>query len=77
MKKKVYWSFNAVVYKEVEIDNSKLEGMSEDEIDELFVEKAYEEFGGIKSIVGNGGTDKLIGVHGRDEGIYKDCEIES
>lgn len=67
MKKKVYGEISVIVYKEVEIDNSKLEGLSEDEIDELFVSKAYEEFGGV---------EKLIGTHGRDEGIHEVFEVE-
>lgn len=40
------------------------------------VEKAYEEFGGISSYVGNNGWDKLIGVSGTHETIEASDEIE-
>lgn len=76
MKKKVYGHVYVTVYKEIEIDDSELQGLDEDEIKELFIEKAYDEFGGISSFVGNGGTDKLIGVYGSDEGLHEDGEVE-
>lgn len=33
------------------------------------MEKADDKFGGISGFCGNGGTDKLIGVHGSKESI--------
>ena len=76
MKKKVYGNVYVTVYKEIEIEDTELQGLDEEEVRELFIEKAYDEFGGISSFVGNGGMDKLIGVYGSDEGLYGDGEVE-
>ena len=40
------------------------------------IEAAYEEFGGVHSYVGNGGTDKLIGVRGTHESIEGAGDVE-
>ena len=40
------------------------------------IEKAGEEFGGVRDLVGNGGFDKMIGVYGSDESITADGEVE-
>ena len=40
------------------------------------VEAAYEEFGGVRNYVGNGGTDKLIGVRGTHESIECGDDVE-
>lgn len=48
------------------------EKLNEEEI----YDRARENFGGIMAFVGNGGTDKLIGVDGYDETISADEEPE-
>lgn len=48
------------------------EELNEEEI----YDRARENFGGIMAFVGNGGTDKLIGVDGYDETISADEEPE-
>lgn len=48
----------------------------EAESEEEAIEKANDEFSGITSYAGNGGTDKLIGVDGMDESIDADGEVE-
>lgn len=40
------------------------------------LKEAEKYFGGIHSFVGNGGTNKLIGVTGDNEGIESEGEIE-
>ena len=64
-KYKVYGTVTVEVIITVDADNE----------DDAF-EKAYQEFGGIGSYCGNGGSDKLIGVRGQNESI--DCigEVE-
>lgn len=66
MKKyRVFGKFTGYVSTEVEAENA---GEA--------VEKAYEEFNGIRSYAGNGGWDKLIGVSGAKETIDFESEIE-
>lgn len=48
------------------------ESLTEEEI----YDRARENFGGIRSFVGNGGTDKLIGVSEYEETIAADEEPE-
>ncbi len=71
MKKyRVYGNVNVLVETFVEIpDDEKLD---EDEI----LARAYDEFQGISSFCGNGGTDKLIGVNGENDALQADEEIE-
>lgn len=76
MKKKVYGRVYVTVTKELEIDDLTLAGLDEQEVEDIFIEIANEEFGGISSFVGNGGTDKIIGVTEHDESIYEDGEVE-
>lgn len=38
--------------------------------------RAYDEFEGISSFCGNGGTDKLIGVNSSEDTIDADNEVE-
>ncbi|PAV30259.1 hypothetical protein CIL05_07260 [Virgibacillus profundi] len=76
MKKEVSGKAYTTVIMEIEIDDSELEGLAQEEINELFVEKAYDSFGGIDSFLGNGGADKLIGVTGINESIYGDGEVD-
>ena len=49
-----------------------VEAETEDEAMEI----AEENFGGVNSYCGNGGTDKLIGVNGDNESISCDCDVE-
>ena len=66
MKKyKVYGSYTITVMKEV---------WANDE-DEAF-NKADEKFGGVIEYVGNGGSDKLLGVDGYDESVAADGMVE-
>ena len=44
--------------------------------EEEAIEKANQEFGGILSYCGNGGTDKLIGVDGEYDTIEADESVE-
>ena len=44
--------------------------------EEEAIEKANQEFGGIHSYCGNGGTDKLIGVDGEYDTIEADDSVE-
>lgn len=44
--------------------------------EEEAIEKANQEFGGIASYCGNGGTDKLIGVEGEYDTIETDESVE-
>lgn len=76
MKKKVYGRVYVTVTKELEIDDLILAGLDEQEVEDIFIEIANEEFGGISSFVDNGGTDKIIGVTEHDESIYEDGEVE-
>lgn len=69
MKKKVYGRVYVTVTKELEIDDLTLAGLDEQEVEDIFIEIANEEFGGISSFVGNGGTE-------HDESIYEDGEVE-
>ena len=48
----------------------------EAESEEEAIQKAYEEFGGVRDYCGNGGTDKLIGVDGSTEWIEADGIVE-
>ncbi len=43
--------------------------------DEIY-ERARNEFDGISAFAGNGGTDKIIGVDGREDSISADEEVE-
>lgn len=66
MKKyKVYGSYTITVMKEI---------WANDE-DEAF-SKADEKFGGVIEYVGNGGSDKLLGVDGYDESVAADGIVE-
>lgn len=76
MKKKVYGRVYVTVSKELEIDNSELTDLDDQEVEDMFIEKAINEFGGISGFVGNGGTDKLIGVTEDGESIHDDGEVE-
>lgn len=44
--------------------------------EEAAIKKASKNFGGIESYLGNGGSDKLIGVNGENESIYPIEEVE-
>lgn len=48
----------------------------EAESEEDAMKKAYDEFSGISSYAGNGGTDKLIGVAMENESIDADGDVE-
>lgn len=48
----------------------------EAEDEKAAIEKAYEEFGGVREVCGNGGWDKLVGVDGKTEWIEATEEIE-
>lgn len=62
MKKvKVYGKVIAWVGVEIEVDDNA----TEDDI----IDKAYDEFEGVSSYYGNGGTDKLIGVSASNHSI--------
>lgn len=76
MKKKVFGRVYVTVTKELEIDDLMLADLDEQEVEDIFIEKANDEFGGIHGFVGNGRTDKLIGVTEHDESIYEDGEVE-
>lgn len=76
MKKTVFGRVYVTVTKELEIDDLMLADLDEKEVEDVFIEKANDEFGGINGFVGNGGTDKLIGVTEDDESIYEDGEVE-
>lgn len=53
----------------IDLSDEEIEGLDDDEIRDIAFEKADDEFGGISGYVGNGGTEKLIGVCGSNEGI--------
>lgn len=62
-KWRVYGTVTAEVYVNVEAAD-----------EEMAIEEAEREFGGIDGFCGNGGSDKLVGVHGTDESIeISDC----
>jgi hypothetical protein len=50
--------------------------VDEDALKSAAIDMAYSEFGGLTGYVGNGGYDKLIGVHATGESIEADCEVE-
>ena len=50
--------------------------VDEDAVKDAAISMAYDKFGGLTGYVGNGGYDKLIGVHKTDESIEADCEVE-
>lgn len=71
MKKyRVFGNTNVVVTTVIEIPDN--EELTEDEI----YARAYETFEGVSSFAGNGGTDKLVGVNGKEDTIDADNEIE-
>ncbi|NDH07426.1 hypothetical protein EBX93_16160 [bacterium] len=63
---------NGRVELDVSIELDVEANLTEEEILDL----AYNEFGGIASYCGNGGTDKLIGVAGEYESILCESEVE-
>ena len=70
--KKLRVSGHATVTVSVLIEVGDDEELTEEEI----YDRARENFGGIMSFVGNGGTDKLIGVGEYEETIAADEEPE-
>ncbi len=71
MKKcRVYGNVNVLVETFVEVPDD--EELNEEEI----LARAYDEFQGISSFCGNGGTDKLIGVNGENDALQADEDIE-
>lgn len=55
------------------IDRSVEYGYS---VNEMIIETAYDNFGGVMGYAGNGGTDKLVGVSESGESIYPNDEFE-
>lgn len=49
---------------------------NEDDLRKLLVRKARKKFGGIHEYIGNGGSDKLIGVENDYESVAADSEVE-
>lgn len=65
------------VYIDVEVDEISDNEWDEDiDLEDMAINKAYEEFGGLHALVGNDGVDKIIGVRGRNESIEIDCDVE-
>lgn len=50
--------------------------LSPSDLEDYLLDKAYDDFGGISNYLGNGGSEKLVGVTGSNESLYCDDEVE-
>lgn len=68
----VYGTVQTNIEVVINLTEEEMEGLSNEEIQDVLIEKAYDDFGGISAYLGNGGDDKIIGVTGSNESIH--CE---
>lgn len=69
---------------EVEVDENEIRNLNQDEIRDLLIDEACNEYSfTLTSYCGNGGNDKLVGVYGGDisiepseEANFDEVEIE-
>ena len=67
---RAFGNTNIVITTVIEVPDN--EELTKEEI----LARAYDTFEGVASFVGNGGTDKLIGVCGEEDTIGADNEVE-